>query len=188
MPERRRIRVDGYPTVPSSTQSDEAAATSEPEVCDCPHLDHDEWDGVESDWSDIAFVKATASALLGVVTGLGKLRDQLTAKAAKAHTSIADDAMFLLGAGQFRRPAMLEVEAPPEGAKGVEHPGGIVFTRLLPAPPGKVRVAVSTTEDEAKERYGRPPDDLWLWYLTCRVCSEARNFETLIVAHYRQPA
>lgn len=184
MPERRRIRVDGYPTVPATSASIE----SEPELCDCPHLDHGEWDGVESDWGDIAFVKTTASALLGVVSGLGKLRQQLTAKAAKAHASVAEDAMFLLGPGQFRRPAMLEVDAPDSDAKGIERPGGTVYTRLLPAPPGKIRVVVSTTEDEARERYGRDPDEIWLWYLTCRVCSEARNFETLVVAHYRAPA
>jgi hypothetical protein len=185
MPERRRIRVDGYPTIPPS--GGVAETEPEPEVCDCPQLDHDEWDGVESDWSDIAFVKTTASALLGVVTGLGKLRAQLEARAVKAHVNVPEEPMFLLGAGQFRRPAMLEVEGSAQH-KGIEHPGGVAYTRLLPAPPGKVRIAVTTTEEEARERYGRPPDDIWLWYLTCRVCSEARNFETLIVAHYRQPS
>jgi hypothetical protein len=181
MPERRRVRVDGYPTAAPAAPHEPA----EPETCDCPHLENDEWDGVESDWSDIAFVKTKASALLGVVTGLGKLRQKLVAKAATAHVAVAPDAMFLLGAGQFRRPAMLEVEDPSRGTKGVEHPGGVVYTRLMPAPPGKVRVAVSSTEDEARKRYGRDPDATWLWYLTCRVCSEERNFETLIIAHYR---
>jgi hypothetical protein len=77
------------------------------------------------------------------------------------------------------------VDGAEPGTRGVERPGGVVYTRLLPAPPGKVRIAVNTTEDEAKQRYGRGPDDTWLWYLTCRVCSEKRNFETLIVAHYK---
>jgi hypothetical protein len=189
MPERRRIRVDGYP-VPGRVPEAEPAEPADPtpaieETCNCPHLDADDWDGVESDWSDIAFVKATASALLGIVNGLGNLRQQLEAKAAKAHVAIAEEPMFLLGGGQFRRPAMLEVEGAGPATKGVERPGGVVFTRLLPAPPGKVRPCVRAVEEEARERYGRAPDHTWLWYLTCRVCSEARNFETLVVAHYK---
>jgi hypothetical protein len=93
--------------------------------------------------------------------------------------------MLLLGSGQFRRTALLEVDDVPAEAK-VRRPGGIAFTRLVPAPPGKVTRAVKDTKATAKKKYGRDPDNLWLWFLTCAVCSNERSFETLIVAHYRK--
>lgn len=192
MTERKRVRVDGYPEPPSrpapapTPPAETYSEALEDETCNCPRLEPEEWDGVESDWSDIAFVKTTASALLGVVSGLGGLRNELRGKADKLHVTVPDEPMFLLGSGQFRRPALLEVEDAAPGARGIECPGGIAFTRLVPAPPGKIRPVVRAVEAEAQERYGRSPDQTWLWYLTCRVCSERRNFETLVVAHYRE--
>ena len=44
---------------------------------------------------------------------------------------------------------------------------------------------VRETRAMARERYGRDPDDLWIWYLTCTECSQSRDWETLFVAHYR---
>jgi hypothetical protein len=46
---------------------------------------------------------------------------------------------------------------------------------------------VKDTVKAAKERYGRGPDGTWLWFLTCARCSVPRDFETLIVAHYKRP-
>lgn len=48
-----------------------------------------------------------------------------------------------------------------------------------------MKSAVERTKTEAREKYGRKPDDVWIWYLTCRECSAARKFETLVVAHYK---
>ena len=85
----------------------------------------------------------------------------------------------------LRRPLMLEIEGAPEKAKGVVRSGGIVYTRLVPAPLGEIRQVVNETNRRAAERYGRKPDSTWLWYLTCRYCSADRDYETLVVAHYR---
>ena len=153
--------------------------------CDCPRLDRDEWHEVESDWSDIAFVKIGMNAVVGVPIGYAGAKDQLIRKAAKAHATIPDDPMVLLGEGAMRRPVMLEVEDIPEAAKDIERPGGVAFTRLVPAPLGQMKHAVAETKSVAKARYGREPDTIWVWYLTCRVCSSEREFETLILAHYR---
>ena len=67
-------------------------------------------------------------------------------------------------------------------------PGGVAWTRLLPAPWGRMRALMGETKRLARERYGRAPDSVWVWYLTCRVCSAEREFETLFVAHYRRRA
>ena len=80
---------------------------------------------------------------------------------------------------------MLEVENAPVEGKGVERPRGVAFTRLVEAPWGAMQQTVDSARDTARERYGRNPDELWVWYLTCRQCSRERNFETLVVAHYR---
>lgn len=157
-----------------------------PSDCDCPRLDHGDWDRVESDWSDIAFVKTATNAVLGVPVGFDVKRKELTAKAAKAGATVPADAMMLLGAGRFRRPMMLEIEDAPEKAKGIQRPGGLVYTRLLSAPWGAMQKMVDETETEAAEKYGRKPDALWVWYLTCRQCSKEREFETLILAHYKE--
>lgn len=186
-PQRRRVRIDGtaprrggsvppQPTVPVEEDAPD---------CACPHLDAEEWDQVESDWSDIAFVRSTTSAVLGVPVGYDSTRRGLFEAAAKAGGTVPDGAMLLVGAGKFRRPIMLEVEDLPTDARGVTRPGGFAYSRLLPAPWGDMQRTVQAAKDEAREKYGRDPDDVWVWYLTCRQCSHARNFETLIVAHYK---
>ncbi|MBA4180606.1 MAG: hypothetical protein C0506_08475 [Anaerolinea sp.] len=100
--------------------------------------------------------------------------------------TVPADAMVLLGAGRFRRTIMLEVEGAEAPTKGVERPGGIAYTRLRPAPWGDMRRVVEETKAQARERYGRGPDEMYVWYLTCRICSNERDFETLFVAHYKQ--
>jgi hypothetical protein len=156
------------------------------EGCDCPRLDPEDWHEVESDWSDITFVRTTTNAVMGVPVGFAGIREELEKKAAKAGARVPDDAMFVLGAGRFRRPVMLEVEDAPRGAKDVVHPGGFAYTRLVPAPWGDMQKVVDQTDAIATEKYGRKPDDVWVWYLTCKFCSSERNFETLIVAHFKE--
>ncbi len=187
MTERKRKRVpvgdDGRPVVeagPTASDADEAPE----EDCDCPRLDPEDWDLVESDWSDIAFLRGTSTAVLGVPTGFEKTRDELIRMAESLGATVPEDAMALIGAGQFRRPVWLEVEDAPDH-KDVLRPGGVAFTRLVEAPLGVIKRVVGEVESEATERYGREPDATWLWYLTCRVCSRPRNFEVLVVTHYR---
>ncbi len=198
MTARKRVPVspkEGGPRRPAVPESlpasrdaaEEAAeATAEGLSCDCPVLDPADWDEVESDWSDITFLKTTITAVLGVPTGFGSARAELAAVADKIGATVPDDAMLLLGPGRFRRPLMLEVEGAPAGTKGIERPGGFVYTRLLPAPWGRMQGQMDATRDAAREKYGRNADQMWIWYLTCRICSAARNFETLFVAHYRR--
>ncbi len=188
---RRRAVPDSLPV--SHDEADAAAgaeasaeAAAEGPVCDCPILDPADWDDVESDWSDIAFLKTTSTAVLGVPMGFGSARAGLAAGAGKIGATVPENAMLLLGPGRFRRTLLLEVEVAPADTKGVERPGGFVYTRLLPAPWGQMRGQMDATRDAAREKYGRNPDHMWIWYLTCRVCSAARNFETLFVAHYRR--
>lgn len=183
MTERRRVRVDRRgktEPVPDSLPT----LASETAECDCPRLEHADWDRVESDWTDITFVKTGAGAFLGVPVGFAGARAALVKKAKDIGATVPDDPMLLLGEGKFRRPFMLEIENPPPGAKGVVHPRGVAYTRIVSAPWGKMRAVVDEAMDEASARYGRRPDDLWVWYLTCKVCSVGRDFETLIVAHY----
>jgi hypothetical protein len=187
MTERRRVRVDGRrrpERVPDSLPTHAAEASS----CDCPRLDVADWDRVESDWSDIAFVKTNAGAVLGVPVGFAGARSSLARKANELGAKVPDDPMLLLGEGKFRRPFMLEAEGAPPGAKGIVRPGGVAFTRIVSAPWGKMHAVVDEVADEAKEKYGRPPDGIWVWYLTCKVCSVARDFETLVLAHYKTVA
>lgn len=180
MPERRRLKIDdsGMPVRKSDVKEEE------PAPCACPHLDAEDWDKVESDWSDITFLKAMSNAVLGVPVGYGQVRDDLRKRAAEIGAIVPEDAMLLNGEGKFRRPVMLEVESAPNTGD-VLRPGGLVYTRLIDAPLGSMGKAVDQTNKEARAKYGRAPDDTWVWYLTCRECSKARNFETLIVAHYR---
>jgi hypothetical protein len=131
-------------------------------------------------------VHAHTNAVLGVPVGYDSTRRGLFGAAAKAGGVVPDGAMLLVGAGKFRRPIMLEVEDVAGDARGVYRPGGFAYTRLLPAPWGDMRRTVDSAKDEAREKYGRAPDTVWVWYLTCRQCSAERNFETLIVAHYRE--
>jgi hypothetical protein len=185
MTERRRVRVDSSGRrgrVPESIPTE----TADSFACDCPRLDYDDWDRVESDWSDIGFVKTNSGALLGVPVGFAGARSELAKKAKELGATVPDDPMLLLGEGKFRRPFMLEVEDAPENARDVVRPGGVVYTRIVQAPWGKMRSVVDGVVDEARAKYGKSPDDVWVWYLTCKDCSAARDFETLVVAHYKQ--
>ena len=164
----------------------EDACDEEPSECDCPRLDREDWDGVESDWSDITFATASTTAVMGVPIGYDGARAGLRTRAEKAGATVPEDAMLLNGAGQFRRQVLLEVEGVPAGAKGFLRPGGIAFTRIFEATWGQLGRVADQTKMEARTKYGRSPDNVWVWYLTCRQCSKERNFETLIVAHYRE--
>lgn len=198
MAQKRRVRVDTGETVarpdfhvPAVKPRPGQAAPSAPEDteeinCTCPRLDRDDWHEVESDWSDATFVRTALTAALGVPLGYNAVREKLGAMARAIGAAIPEDAMLLLGEGKFRRPVMLEVEGVPAGERRVHRPGGIAYSRLVPAPMGQIRRVVADTVEAARERYGRPPDDTWLWYLTCRICSAERDFETLVIAHYRQ--
>ncbi|HXU24236.1 MAG TPA: hydrolase [Tepidiformaceae bacterium] len=189
-PGRVRVRIDGKAPRRGSRHDSQAPVNLEPEPpaeCDCPRLDPEEWNEVENDWSDITFLKTTTTALLGVPMGYDSTRKEVAAKANAIGATIPEDGMLLLGSGRFRRPLLLEVEDAPEHGKGIERPGGIAFTMLVEAPWGQIQGKVEETRRAATERYGRGPDNVWVWYLTCRECSHERNFETLIVAHYRHP-
>lgn len=183
MTERRRVRIDGKPPKRDAPKQDVAAPPAE---CNCPRLDADDWNEVESDWGDITFVSSSTNAVLGVPVGYDVARKNLFAKAAKLGATVPEEPMILLGSGRFRRTILLEVEDVPPGAKGIERPGGIAFTQLMEAPWGEMRHKVDTAREVATQHYGRKPDNLWVWYVTCRECSHERNFETLIIAHYRQ--
>lgn len=197
MSERRRVRVvdqgakaqpvDAPVAIPEFDTANASPVTAtDGAACGCPHLDRDDWHEVESDWSDITFVSTSTNAVMGVPVAFGSVRGKLRQKAEKAGATIPDDAMFLIGGGRFRRPVMLEVDDAAPDAKGVERPGGVAYSELLPAPWGKMQSVVDGVEANAKARYGRDPDDVWVWYVTCRVCSAERDFETLIIAHYRE--
>lgn len=182
MSERRRVPVtDGRRRVREARQD----SPPEPGDCDCPRLEPDDWHEVESDWADITFLKESTGAVLGVPTGYESTRKELLAKAARIGATVPPDAMILLGAGRFRRQVLLEVEGVPSGTKGVVRPGGLAFSRLVSAPWGRMQRVVDETRDRAREKYGREPDDIWVWYLTCRICSRERDFETLVVAHLK---
>ena len=198
-PPKRRVRVDvetrqpvarpqfsggPLPDIPRRTE-DSGGETGAPEDCDCPRLEADDWHEVESDWSDIAFIETSLTSAAGVPVGYQGARKKLAERATAMGATVPDEPMILLGEGRFRRPLMLEIEGAPEKAKGVVRPGGIVYSRLVPAPLGEIRQVVNETNRRAAERYGRKPDSTWLWYLTCRYCSADRDYETLFVAHYR---
>jgi hypothetical protein len=189
MTERKRKRVpvgdDGRPVgVAEEPVTADEVAEDAAEECDCPRLDPDDWHQVESDWSDITFLKGSSSAVLGVPTGFQGTVGELESRATELGATVPEDAMALLGSGQFRRPVWLEVEDAPDH-KDIVRPGGVAYTRLVEAPLGTMGKLVREAEMEARVKYGRAPDSTWLWYLTCRVCSKERNFETLIVSHYR---
>lgn len=180
----RRVRLDKHGDAVGPTPVKTSAASTDD--CNCPRLDAEEWHEVENDWSDITFVSRGTTALLGVPVGFAGAKISLQQAAAKLRLVVPEDAMLLLGAGKFRRKIMLEVEGAQPGQKGVERPGGIAYTRLVPAPWGDMQKVVGETMDAARDRYKRNPDELYVWYLTCRACSTARQFETLIVAHYKK--
>jgi len=177
-PERRRVRLD---------KRGEPVRKEEPEpagACECPRLDPDDWDRVESDWSDIQFIRTHVKAVVGVPIGFREIRRELARKAEAAGGAVPDDAMLLLGEGRFRRAVLLEVEGADPAAKDIVMPGGTAYSRLLAAPWGEMGKHAEATRREAAERFGREADDLWVWYLTCNECSDERRFETLFVAHY----
>lgn len=155
-----------------------------PARCDCPRLEPADWHDVESDWGDIQFVRTVTTAVFGVPVAVSGLRDELSGRATAAGAVVPDDAMLLFGDGRFRRDVLLEVDSVPDTAPGIVRPGGIAYSRLVPAPFGQVKKLAEETRALARERYGSPPDHLWLWYVTCRECSAERDFETLFVAHY----
>ncbi len=185
--ERRRVRLDekGMPVTRQDAAEDEQESLADVVDCACPRLDPEEWDQVENDWSDITFARASTNAVLGVPIGYDGTRTELRRLAEAAGGTVPEDAMLLVGAGKFRRPILLEVEGAAADSKGIYRPGGIAFTRLLQAPWGQLPKLTRQTEMEARQKYGRSPDSTWVWYLTCRECSKPRNFETLIVAHYK---
>jgi len=175
---RRRHAAEPVPKNSNSLQP--------PAHCSCPILEAEDWHEVESDWSDITFLKGSVSALLGVPVGYANVRESLMARARRMGAVVPEEPMVLLGSGRFRRRLLLEVEGTKRGARGVVFPGGIIFSRLLEVPWGEMKRAVAASSEIARARYGRKPDDVFVWYLTCRECSRDRNFETLIVAHYRK--
>ena len=174
--ERRRVPIE-------QAGSSRPSAARRAEPCDCPRLDRNEWHEVESDWSDIAFARIGMPALFGVPLGFWTHRRRLIARGEAAGT-VPEDAMLLMGQGRLRRPMLIEVEDADSSRRNIVTPGGVVFTRLLPAPWGQMRTLMKETRDMARERYGRNPATVWVWYLTCPTCSSEREFETLFVAHY----
>jgi hypothetical protein len=188
--ERRRVPVKKESKRPSARPaiSDAIemarASVAAGEECECPRLDPADWHEVESEWSDIAFLSSHVNAVMGVPVGYGNAVHALRARAARLGATVPEDAMVLLGAGNLRRPLLLEVDAA-LGAKDVIRPGGVAYSRLVPAPMGQMKGAVEETVTAARKRYGRKPDGVWLWYLTCRLCSSERNFETLVIAHFK---
>jgi hypothetical protein len=182
--QRRRVRVDRQATKGAAPPG--PAPVDAPPECDCPQLDFDDWHEVESDWSDIQFLKAALPAVAGVPIGYAGMRQKLAAEAAKLGLTVPDSPMVLLGEGRLRRPVLLEVETGAPHARVVQ-PGGVAWSRIVPAHFGDMKRLAAETRDMARARYGRDPGALWVWYLTCAVCSEARNWETMFVAHYASP-
>jgi hypothetical protein len=181
MTERRRIRIDGKAPV----RGEPTPVAPAPAECACPRLDPTEWHDVENDWSDITFLRSATKAVLGVPVGYDSSRAGLFKRAAKLGATLPEDAMLLVGEGRLRRELLLEVEGIAAGSKGLHQPGGVAYTQLVEAPWGKMREVIDEVRDAARERYGRDPDTVWQWWLTCRQCNAERNFETLVVAHYR---
>ena len=159
------------------------ARRTSPRPATAPRLEPDEWHEVESDWSDITFARIGIPALFGVPIRFWSNRRKLVDRAEAAGV-VPEDAMLLMGPGRVRRTVMLEVEDADTSRPDIVVPGGVVFTRLIPAPWGQMRSLMKETRDMARERYGRKPAAIWVWYLTCQSCSPERDFETLFVAHY----
>lgn len=182
MAEAKRVPLDkdGKPVLPAAAPTEEESTVD----CNCPRLEPEDWHETESDWSDIQFVRTHAKALMGVPVGFSGLKAELVASAERAGGTVPPDAMVLIGEGKFRRPVLLEVEDADETSREVFMPGGHAFTMLLPAPWGDMKKLAAQVRTTAKERYGRDPDELWVWYLTCGECSGPRDYETLFVAHY----
>jgi hypothetical protein len=200
MAQKRRVSVETGKAVarpdfeaspaalPGREQRSEPPREDNPDLCTCPRLERADWHEVESDFSDATFLRTSLTAAMGVPLAYQGARQRLEAEASKIGATVPDDAMILLGEGRFRRPVLLEVEGAKPGTRGLLTLGGVAFSRLVPAPLGQMKQAVADTVAMAIERYGEKPDDVWLWYLTCRICSGPRDFETLILAHYRDRA
>ena len=89
-PKMRRVPVRAKDKAPNAipdfgTRVDEAPE-EEPIDCDCPHLDQQDWDEVENDWSDITFLRGTTNAVMGVPVGYQSLTSELREKANEART------------------------------------------------------------------------------------------------------
>jgi hypothetical protein len=156
-------------------------------TCKCPLLDPDDWNAVESDWSDIQFLRGTTPAVLGVPLRFSATRDRLVKKAKQLGGKLPEDAMILVGNGKFRRDILVELDNNRKipSNKKIFDPGGVSFTKIYEAPWGQMRNLMTEFETQATARYGRRPDKTWVWYLTCQICTTERNFETLFVAHYK---
>lgn len=190
MAERRRVPVkkDKKPGVALpdfGAVIDRAQETLTAAECICPRLDRSDWHRVESDWSDITFLTGSVGAAMGVPIGWRGVRARLHTQATQLGATVPEDAMLLLGEGKLRRPVMLEVEYAGPPRKEIARPGGVAYSCLESAPLGQMKRVVAETVADARQRYGRRPDTTWLWYLTCHVCSGDRDFETLIVTHFR---
>lgn len=183
-PRRKVLLADGDGrSAPERARLQQPVDRQPDEACNCPVLDATEWDAVESDWGDITFLATNINAIAGVPIGLDGAREALFARAAELGLRVPEDPMLLISEGAFRRRVLLEVEG--DGARSaVVRPGGIAYTRLFEAPWGELKRAARRFRNEGEARYGRQPAEVLAWYLTCRVCSRARNFETLLVAHY----
>jgi hypothetical protein len=181
---KRRVRVDAPRPGKQPVAEPAVDEIVEAAECACPRLDLDDWHEVESDWSDIQFLKSALTALAGVPIGFAGAREKLANEAVALGMAIPESPMLLLGEGRFRRPVLLEVETEIEHPRLIR-PGGFTWSRVLPASFGQIKNLAAETRQKAEERFGRAPEDFWVWYLTCAVCSEARNWETMFVAHYR---
>ena len=184
MPERMR-RVPVEKTHQNRTNLDGPQQTEI--TCKCPILDPEEWNAIESDWNDIRFLRGAAFAIFGVPLRFGATRNALIKTAKKLSGKLPEDAMILIGSGRFRREILIELDNHKKipDNKRIFEPGGFSFTRIYEAPWGQMRNLMTGFENQATTRYGRKPDQTWVWYLTCQICTTARNFETLFVAHYR---
>ncbi len=188
--DRRNEPVVDHPTVdePAVSPDSDHERQSQPAdpTCDCVDLDPVDWHEVESDWTDITFLPMSVAAILGVPLGYQRMLRQVGEKSRKKGLTIPDGAMMLVGQGRFRRPVLVEVEGPEggPGSPGLVRPGGFAYSRLVPAAYGDLKRRFEETEEEAVARYGRRPDSMWTWFITCRQCSAERDFETLFVAHY----
>lgn len=176
------------PEVEPGAAGDGPEAISQPPGvgCDCVALDAADWHEVESDWSDVAFLPMSVGAILGVPLGYQRMLKRIGRKTREVGLTVPEGAMMLVGQGRFRRPVLVEVEEA-EGAQAsavLVRPGGFAYSRLVPAAYGDLKRRFEETEEAAIARYGKPPDSMWTWFITCRQCSAERNFETLFVAHY----
>ena len=109
MPRRRRVSVDKKN---EPVQREVGANDAVDELdCPCPALDPGDWHEVESDWSDITFIRLHIPALFGVPLGYGKLKTRAREAAEKIGAVIPLDGMVLMGAGRLIRTVLVEAES-----------------------------------------------------------------------------